>query len=92
MFGAIAVVIFRLRLNPTQILVVIGINVFLSLSLPGISLWVHLGGLLAGTLATLGVLFLPEWLGVRTSPRWAWRRSRRSPSRRRCCESGDCFT
>ncbi len=67
MFGAIAVVIFRLRLNPTQILVVIGINVFLSLSLPGISLWVHLGGLLAGTLATLGVLFLPEWLGARTS-------------------------
>ncbi|MBF6356785.1 rhomboid family intramembrane serine protease [Nocardia higoensis] len=65
MFGMIAVVMFRLRMNPTQILVVIGINVFLSLSLPGISLWVHLGGLVAGTLATIGVLFLPEWLRVR---------------------------
>ncbi|WP_040800377.1 rhomboid family intramembrane serine protease [Nocardia higoensis] len=75
LFGVIAVVMFRLRANPTQILVVIGINVFLSLSLPGISLWVHLGGLVAGTLATLGLLFLPEWLRVRdaaTARRVGW--------------------
>jgi len=75
MFGATAVVLFRLRMNPTQILVVIGINVLLSLSLPGISLWGHLGGLLAGTLATLGVLFLPQWLRVRdaaTARRVGW--------------------
>lgn len=65
MFGVIAVVLFRLRMNPTQILVIIGINVFLSISLPGISLWGHLGGLFAGTVATLGLLFLPEWLRVR---------------------------
>ncbi|HLS78553.1 MAG TPA: rhomboid family intramembrane serine protease [Nocardia sp.] len=65
MFGVIAVLMFRLRMNPTQILVIIGINVFLSLSLPGISLWAHLGGLFAGTVATLGMLFGPEWLRVR---------------------------
>ncbi|MEU2256451.1 rhomboid family intramembrane serine protease [Nocardia xishanensis] len=62
MFGAIAVLLIRLRINATQILVIIAINVLLSLSLSGVSLWVHLGGLVAGTLATIGVLFLPEWV------------------------------
>ncbi|RBO91687.1 membrane associated rhomboid family serine protease [Nocardia puris] len=66
MFGAIAVTMFRLRMNPTQILVIIGINVLLSLSIPGVSLWVHLGGLLAGTSATLGVLFVPQWVGAKS--------------------------
>ncbi|MGQ4598878.1 rhomboid family intramembrane serine protease [Nocardia sp. R6R-6] len=64
LFGAITVILIRLRQNPNQMLILIGINVFISLSLPGISLWGHLGGLAAGTLATLGILFLPGWLRV----------------------------
>lgn len=66
LFGAVTVVLIRLRQNPNQMLIVIGINVVISLSLPGISLWGHLGGLAAGTLATLGVLFLPQWLGAKS--------------------------
>ncbi|WP_067843411.1 rhomboid family intramembrane serine protease [Nocardia lijiangensis] len=66
MFGAVAVLLIRLRMNATQILVIIAINVLLSLSLSGVSLWVHLGGLVAGTLATMGVLFLPQWVHTKT--------------------------
>ncbi|MEU5761593.1 rhomboid family intramembrane serine protease [Nocardia sp. NPDC047648] len=66
LFGAITIILLRLRQNPNQMLIIIGINVFISLSLPGISLWGHLGGLAAGTLATLGILFLPAWLRVKT--------------------------
>lgn len=66
LFGAITIILLRLRQNPNQMLIIIGINVFISLSLPGISLWGHLGGLAAGTLATLGILFLPAWLRVTT--------------------------
>ncbi|WP_433660745.1 rhomboid family intramembrane serine protease [Nocardia sp. CA-128927] len=62
LFGAITVILIRLRQNPNQMLILIGINVFISFSLPGISLWGHLGGLAAGTLSTLGILFLPGWL------------------------------
>lgn len=66
LFGAVTVILIRLRQNPNTMLILIGINVFISFSLPGISLWGHLGGLAAGTLATLGVMFLPEWLRART--------------------------
>lgn len=66
LFGAMTVILIRLRQNPNQMLILIGINVFISFSLPGISLWGHLGGLIAGTLAAVGVLFLPTWLRVKT--------------------------
>ncbi|GAB2698610.1 rhomboid family intramembrane serine protease [Nocardia thraciensis] len=66
LFGAMTVILLRLRQSPTQMLVLIVINVVISVSLPGISLWGHLGGLAAGTLATGGILFLPQWLKART--------------------------
>lgn len=66
LFGAMTVILLRLRQSPVQMLVLIAINIVISVSLPGISLWGHLGGLLAGTLATAGILFLPEWLRART--------------------------
>lgn len=65
-FGAVTVILIRLRQNANSMLILIGINVFISFSLPGISLWGHLGGLAAGTLATLGMVFLPGWLKART--------------------------
>ncbi|MFI7004147.1 rhomboid family intramembrane serine protease [Nocardia sp. NPDC050175] len=68
LFGAITVILIRLRQNPNQMLILIGINVFISFSLPGISLWGHLGGLAAGTIATLGILFLPGWLRAKSQP------------------------
>lgn len=62
LFGAMTVILLRLKQSPVQMLVLIAINILISVSLPGISLWGHLGGLLAGTLATAGILFLPEWM------------------------------
>jgi membrane associated rhomboid family serine protease len=65
LFGAMTVILLRLRQSPVQMLVLIAINLIISVSLPGISLWGHLGGLAAGTLAAVGILFLPQWLRVR---------------------------
>ncbi|RMI34117.1 rhomboid family intramembrane serine protease [Nocardia stercoris] len=66
LFGAVTIILLRLKQSPVQILVLIAINLFISLTLPGISLWGHLGGLATGTLATAGILFLPERAGART--------------------------
>ena len=59
LMGALLVVVLRLKLPATSVLVVIGINIFMSLSIPGISLWAHLGGLAFGALGALAVLWLP---------------------------------
>nr|WP_221333196.1 rhomboid family intramembrane serine protease [Nocardia transvalensis] len=66
LFGAMTVILLRLRQSPTQMLVLIVINLIISVSLPGISLWGHLGGLAAGTLAAAGILFLPQWLTTKS--------------------------
>lgn len=59
LMGALLVVVLRLKLPATSVLVVIGINIVMSLSIPGISLWAHLGGLLFGALGALAVVWLP---------------------------------
>lgn len=58
LLGAQAVILVRLRRSPTPVLTVIGLNIVLSIAIPGISLWGHLGGLLAGAAATAAVLFV----------------------------------
>ncbi|AYJ47561.1 rhomboid family intramembrane serine protease [Rhodococcus sp. P1Y] len=63
LLGAQAVILLKLRRSPTPVLVVIGLNVVISISIPGISLWGHMGGLVAGALATAGILFLPNVVG-----------------------------
>lgn len=62
LLGAQAVILLKLRRSPTPILVVIGLNIFISISIPGISLWGHMGGLVAGAAATAGIVFLPSRL------------------------------
>ncbi|GAB2524748.1 rhomboid family intramembrane serine protease [Nocardia heshunensis] len=64
-FGAVGVIMLRTRQNLTQIAVLLGINLVITFSVPGISIWAHLGGLLAGTVAAVGILYLPRWLGIR---------------------------
>ncbi|KAA0024930.1 rhomboid family intramembrane serine protease [Antrihabitans cavernicola] len=59
LFGAQAVILLRLKQSPGPVLAIIFINVVISVSLPGISLWGHMGGLAAGTIATAGLLFGP---------------------------------
>jgi len=60
LFGGIAVVVFRAKLNPTPVLMLLGVNVFLSIALPGISLLGHLGGLVIGALTTAALVYAPK--------------------------------
>ena len=62
LFGALAVVLIRLRQSPGPIIAIILINIVISVSIPGVSLWGHVGGLVAGTAAAAGLLFVPVWV------------------------------
>ncbi len=46
------------RVGP--IIAIILINIVISVSIPGVSLWGHVGGLVAGTAAAAGLLFAPR--------------------------------
>jgi membrane associated rhomboid family serine protease len=59
LFGGIAVVVFKLKLNPGPVLTLVVINIVLSVALPGISLLGHIGGLVAGTLAAAAMVYAP---------------------------------
>ncbi|NUS43339.1 MAG: rhomboid family intramembrane serine protease [Mycobacteriaceae bacterium] len=62
LFGAELALLMVLRQSPAPVLAVIAFNVILSFSIPGISIWGHLGGLAAGTLAGFGMLYGPRIL------------------------------
>ncbi len=59
LFGGIAVVVFKAKLNPTPVLTLLAINIVLSVTLPGISLLGHVGGLIAGALSTAAMVYPP---------------------------------
>ena len=59
LMGGIVVVVLRLKLNPRPVLMIIALNVFISITVPGISLLGHLGGLAVGTLATAAMVYAP---------------------------------
>ena len=64
-FGLIAaqlVLYLRMKIDPTSLLVIIGVNVVASFTLSGISWLGHLGGFVAGALVTAGVVYAPELL------------------------------
>lgn len=72
LFGAVLIILLRLRRNPNMMIAVIVINVIISVSVPGISWLGHLGGFLAGTAATAAIVYAPEILravGVRRPER-----------------------
>ncbi|ANN21446.1 rhomboid family intramembrane serine protease [Amycolatopsis orientalis] len=60
LIGAYAVIVIRLRLNPTWLLVMLGLNVFITFQVPGISILGHAGGFVAGLLVTFALLYAPE--------------------------------
>ncbi len=68
LFGAMAIVLIKQRQSPGPVVAIIAINVIISVSLPGISLWGHLGGLAAGTAAATGVLFGPGLVASASRP------------------------
>lgn len=57
--GGVLVAVVRLRLNLTPILMIIGFNIFISLTIPGISLLGHVGGLAVGAAATAAMVYAP---------------------------------
>ncbi len=59
LLGAILVVVLRLKLPATSVLTIIALNIVVAFTIPGISLWAHLGGLVFGALGALAVLWLP---------------------------------
>lgn len=62
LLGAQAVILMRLRRSPAPVLAVVALNVVISITIPGISLWGHLGGLVAGAAATAALLYGPQSL------------------------------
>ena len=62
LLGAFLVVVLMIKQSPAQVLTIIVINLVISVSIPGISLWGHIGGLIFGALATLAIYRLPVWV------------------------------
>ena len=91
LFGGIAVVVFRAKMNPTPVLVLLGINIFLSIALPGISLLGHLGGLVVGALATAALVYAPR-AEPRAVPDGGVRGDRGRAGRRRRGAGGAAWT
>lgn len=59
LMGALLVAVLRLKLNPGGAIGIIAINLVLTVTIPGISLLGHLGGLLVGALVMVAMLFAP---------------------------------
>ena len=66
LMGATLVVVLRAKVPAGFVLGVIGLNIVLSLTIPNISLWAHLGGLVFGAAAAAGVLYGPGLLPARS--------------------------
>ena len=60
LMGALAVLLYRLRLPAGQAIGLIVLNIAISVVLPGISLTGHLGGLLVGAATTAGLVYVPN--------------------------------
>jgi membrane associated rhomboid family serine protease len=59
LMGGLLVVVYRLKLNPGQVIGMIAINLVISVAIPGISLLGHVGGLVTGGLLTAALVFAP---------------------------------
>jgi membrane associated rhomboid family serine protease len=60
LMGGLLVIVYRLRINPGQVIGMIVINLVISVAIPHISLLGHVGGLITGGLLTAALLYLPE--------------------------------
>ncbi|RSN58879.1 rhomboid family intramembrane serine protease [Amycolatopsis sp. WAC 04182] len=60
LIGAYTVIVIKLRLNPTWLLVILGLNVFITFQVPSISILGHAGGFVAGLVATFALLYAPK--------------------------------
>ncbi|WP_038169245.1 rhomboid family intramembrane serine protease [Tomitella biformata] len=60
LFGAILIILLRLKRNANMIIGVIVLNVIISVTVPGISWLGHAGGLVAGSVAVAGIIYAPQ--------------------------------
>jgi membrane associated rhomboid family serine protease len=66
LMGCYLVAVLRLKLNPRPILITLAVNVFITFSLPGISIQGHFGGLVVGAIAMAAIVYAPR----ENRPRW----------------------
>jgi membrane associated rhomboid family serine protease len=59
LLGGILIAVLRLRLNPAPAIGMIVLNLVISVTLPGISLLGHLGGLVTGAAVTAAIVYAP---------------------------------
>jgi len=59
LMGGLLVLVYRLKLNPSQVIGMIAINLVISVAIPGISLLGHVGGLVTGGVLTAGLIYAP---------------------------------
>lgn len=62
LMGAVLIIVLKAKASPVPVISVIVLNLVMSVTIPGISLLAHVGGLLFGAAATAGIIFLPHWL------------------------------
>lgn len=59
LMGGLLVVVYRLKVNPSQVIGLIVINLVISVVIPGISLLGHVGGLVTGAAVTAAIVYAP---------------------------------
>ncbi|MFW0783703.1 rhomboid family intramembrane serine protease [Gordonia sp. CPCC 206044] len=62
LMGAVLVVVLKAKASPVPVISIIVLNLVLSVTIPGISLLAHMGGLVFGAAATAGIIVLPQWV------------------------------
>jgi membrane associated rhomboid family serine protease len=70
LMGGLLVLVYRLKVNPSQVIGMIAINLVISVAIPGISLLGHVGGLVTGALLTAALIFLPTRLPAERRRLW----------------------
>ncbi|MGW3960403.1 rhomboid family intramembrane serine protease [Amycolatopsis sp. NPDC005003] len=60
LMGAYAVIVVKLRLNPTGLIITLALNAFITFGISGISIYAHVGGLVTGALVTVALLYAPQ--------------------------------
>lgn len=60
LMGGYAVIVLKLRLNPTGLIITLALNAFITFGVANISILGHVGGLVTGALVTVAMLYAPQ--------------------------------
>lgn len=62
LMGAMLLMVLKLKMSPTPVLAIIGLNLVISFTITGISWQAHIGGLIFGAAATAALIYAPRVL------------------------------